>query len=183
MDSDDEHAVAARNPRFPVLVRSDWRRVAGYIWLLMAKKKSRHRVQYAALPIRHEAGGRLCVTLLTSRETRRWIIPKGWPIRGREPSEVAAQEAFEEAGLVGTIVSKHPSGRYHYEKQLFPNRGILCEVTVHLLLVERQLDDWPEKAEREMQWSDPSDTCNLVDEGALAEILRRMADPGVCTGP
>lgn len=151
--------------------------------ILMTKKKTRDHVQYAALPIRHGEGGRLRVMLLTSRDTRRWVIPKGWPMRGREPSEVAVQEAFEEAGLVGTIVSKHPIGSYHYEKQLSSNRGILCEVIVYLLLVERQLDKWPEKAVRETQWFDPADACNLVDEGGLAEILRRMIDPGAGTGP
>jgi 8-oxo-dGTP pyrophosphatase MutT (NUDIX family) len=149
----------------------------------MAKKKTRDHVQFAALPFHYGEDGRPRVMLLTSRGTRRWVIPKGWPMRGREPSEVAAQEAFEEAGLVGTIVSKHPVGSYHYEKQLSSNRGILCEVTVYLFLVERQLDDWPEKAVRETQWFDPSDTCNLVDEGGLAEILRHVIDPGAGTGP
>ena len=98
---------------------------------------------------------------------------------GRKPSEVAAQEAFEEAGLLGTIVGKRPIGRYHYEKQLSPHHGILCEVTVFLFLVERQLDDWPEKAERETRWFEPSDAYTSVDEGGLAEILRRVLPVGV----
>ena len=148
----------------------------------MAKKKTCDHVQYAALPVAHGEDGRLRVMLLTSRDTGRWVIPKGWPMRGREPSEVAVQEAFEEAGLVGTIVGKHPIGIYHYEKQLSSNRGILCEVKVYLFVVERQLDDWPEKAVRETQWFDPADACNLVDEGGLAEILRRVTDPGAGTG-
>jgi 8-oxo-dGTP pyrophosphatase MutT (NUDIX family) len=93
---------------------------------------------------------------------------------GRKPSEVAAQEAFEEAGLLGKIVGKRPIGSYHYEKQLSRLHGILCEVTVFLFLVERQLDDWPEKAERETCWFEPSDAYTSVDEGGLAEILRRV---------
>jgi 8-oxo-dGTP pyrophosphatase MutT (NUDIX family) len=112
--------------------------------------------------------------LLTSRETRRWVIPKGWPIRGRKPSEVAAQEAFEEAGLLGTIVRKRPIGSYHYEKQLSPHRSALCEVMVLLFLVESQLEDWSEKAERETRWFEASDADASVDEVGLAEILRRM---------
>ena len=66
-------------------------------------------------------GGRPEVLLLTSRETKRWIIPKGWPIRGLKPREVAARDAYEEAGLRGTISGKHPIGAYHYEKRL---RGV-----------------------------------------------------------
>ena len=98
---------------------------------------------------------------------------------GRKPSEVAAREAFEEAGLLGTIVGKRPIGSYHYEKQLSPHHGILCEVTVFLFLVERQLDDWPEKAERETRWFEPSDAYTSVDEGGLAEILRLVLPGGV----
>jgi 8-oxo-dGTP pyrophosphatase MutT (NUDIX family) len=98
---------------------------------------------------------------------------------GRKPSEVAAQEAFEEAGVLGTIVGKRPIGRYHYEKRLSPHHSVLCEVTVFLFRVERQLDDWPEKAERETRWVEPSDAYALVDEGGLAEILRRTMRVGV----
>jgi 8-oxo-dGTP pyrophosphatase MutT (NUDIX family) len=137
------------------------------------KSQTRDRVQFAALPFHFGADGRPRVMLLTSRETKRWVIPKGWPMPGRKPREVAAREALEEAGLVGTIVGKHPVGRYHYEKQLSPGHSILCEVTVYLFQVERQLDDWPEKAQRETKWFEPSDAYALVHEGGLAEILRR----------
>jgi len=139
----------------------------------MGKSKTRDHVQFAALPFRYGDDGRPRIMLLTSRETRRWVIPKGWPMRGRKPREVAAQEAFEEAGLRGTIVGERPIGSYHYEKQLSPHHSALCEVMVFLFLVERQLDDWPEKAERETRWFEPSDAYASVDEGGLAEILRR----------
>lgn len=140
----------------------------------MAKSKTRDHVQFAALPFRYGEDGRPHVMLLTSRETKRWVIPKGWPMRGRHPREVAEREAFEEAGLLGTIVGKRPLGSYHYEKQLSPHHSILCKVTVYLFLVERQLDDWPEKAQRETRWFEPSDAYARVDEGGLAEILRRV---------
>src|ERR1700755_1994635 len=69
--------------------------------------------QFAALPFQIAPDG-LRVLLLTSRETRRWIIPKGWPIRGMKPREVAAREAFEEAGLVGRVAGKRSIGSYNY---------------------------------------------------------------------
>jgi 8-oxo-dGTP pyrophosphatase MutT (NUDIX family) len=112
------------------------------------------------------------VLLLSSRETRRWVIPKGWPIRGLKPREVAAQEAFEEAGLVGAIVGERPIGSYHYSKQLSKHREMLCHVRVFLLSVDHQLDDWPEKAQREFRWVDPQTAAQMVQEGGLAEILR-----------
>jgi 8-oxo-dGTP pyrophosphatase MutT (NUDIX family) len=105
-------------------------------------------IQFAALPWRINEGGRSQVMLLTTRETRRWTIPKGWPMKGRKPTEVASQEAYEEAGLVGHIVSKRPLGTFHYEKQL-TMESRLCQVRVFSFRVERQLDDWPEKQQRE----------------------------------
>jgi len=147
----------------------------------VGKSKTRDHLQFAALPFRYEDDGRPRIMLLTSRETRRWVIPKGWPMHGRKPHEVAAQEAFEEACLLGTIIGKRPIGSYHYEKQLPRNHSALCEVMIFLFLVERQLENWPEKAERETIWFEPAEACQLVDEGGLAEILRRTIEPEAST--
>jgi 8-oxo-dGTP pyrophosphatase MutT (NUDIX family) len=105
------------------------------------KSKTDGQVQFAALPFQIAEDGRARVMLMTSRETQRWVIPKGWPMRGRKPREVAAREAFEEAGLVGRIVGKKAVGSYHDTKQLPSRDAILCEVFVFLFRVERQLDN------------------------------------------
>jgi 8-oxo-dGTP pyrophosphatase MutT (NUDIX family) len=139
-------------------------------------KKTRDRIQFAALPFRIGENGGLQVMLLTSRETHRWIIPKGWPMRRKMPREVAAQEAYEEAGLIGRIVGKRPIGVFHYEKRLPAERSI-CEVQVFLLRVERQLEEWPEKGQRETGWFDLNTAANLVEEGWLAEIMRDAFAP------
>jgi 8-oxo-dGTP pyrophosphatase MutT (NUDIX family) len=141
----------------------------------MASKTDGH-TQFAALPWRVGVNGRPEVLLLTSRETRRWVIPKGWPIKGLKPREVAAREAYEEAGLKGTISGKHPVGAYHYQKQL-PDAALLCEVRVFLLWVSEQLDDWPEKGQREARWMDVTEAADLVDEGGLAELVRTAFVP------
>src|SRR3978361_670929 len=91
----------------------------------MAKHKSRG-IQFAALPWRLSEGGTRQIMLLTSRETQRWVIPKGWPMKKRKPAEVASQEAYEEAGLVGRIVGKRPVGSFHYVKRLRQKEG-LCQ--------------------------------------------------------
>ena len=127
--------------------------------------------QFAALPFRIADGG-LQILLITSRETRRWIIPKGWPIRGLRPREVAAREALEEAGLVGRIVGQRSIGSYHYSKHFPDNHELICRVKVFLLLVDRQLDVWREKGQREQRWVDPTKGAQMVDEGGLAEIMR-----------
>jgi 8-oxo-dGTP pyrophosphatase MutT (NUDIX family) len=127
-------------------------------------------VQFAALPFRIEAGT-LQVLLITSRETQRWVIPKGWPIRSLQPREVAAREAFEDAGLVGRIVGKRAIGSYHYSKRLPDNQEALCRVKVFLLSVDEQLDDWPEKAQRECRWVTPEAAARMVEEGGLAALF------------
>ena len=129
---------------------------------------TRDRVQFAALPCRISEGSQRQVLLLTSRETRRWVIPKGWPVKGLKPRAVAAREAYEEAGLLGIIPGKHAIGVYHYEKQL-PREQLLIEIRVFQFWVARQLDDWPERSQRETRWFDVPEAAALVDEGGLAE--------------
>ena len=108
---------------------------------------------------------------MTSRETRRWVIPKGWPIASRKPAEVAAQEAFEEAGLLGQIIGKRPVGVFHYAKRL-EAAELLCEVRVYLFWVDRQVDEWPEMGQRDLCWFSPDEAASRVNEGGLAEIIR-----------
>jgi 8-oxo-dGTP pyrophosphatase MutT (NUDIX family) len=140
----------------------------------MANKKSDDLGQSAALPWRIGEDGMRQVMLLSSRETRRWVIPKGWPMKGKKSAEVASQEAYEEAGLVGQIVGKRPIGRFHYEKRL-ANGAVLCGVRVYLFRVERQLDDWPERRQRTTQWFEANEAASLVEEGGLAEIISNFA--------
>jgi len=130
-------------------------------------------LQFAALPFRI-ASGAVEILLITSRETQRWIIPKGWPIRGLRPRDVAAREAFEEAGLVGTIVGKRSIGSYHYTKRLPDNQEILCRVKVFLLSVDHQLDTWKEKEQRECEWMTPQKAARLIDDRGLAELFRTV---------
>jgi 8-oxo-dGTP pyrophosphatase MutT (NUDIX family) len=137
-------------------------------------KRGFRDIQFAALPWRIGEGGIREVMLLTTRETQRWIIPKGWPIKGRKPAEVASQEAFEEAGLIGQIVGKRPIGNFHYQKQL-AKRTVLCQVRVFSFRVERQLDDWPEKNQRVTKWFNASEAAELVEEDGLAGIIDRFA--------
>src|ERR1700757_5349714 len=120
----------------------------------MTKDKPHKDIQFGALPWWFGESGRPQVMLLSSRETRRWVIPKGWPMRGKKSREAATQEAYEEAGLIGHVVGKRPIGIYHYSKQR-RSGSTLCQVRVYLFRVERQLDEWPEKQERARQWFDP----------------------------
>ncbi len=128
--------------------------------------------QIAALPVRRAEDGSLRVLLLTSRETRRWVIPKGWPMKGLKDHEAAAQEAREEAGIVGRI-HKQPVGSYRYWKRRTAHFD-LCTVRVYLLEVERQLKTWREKGQREARWFTIDEAAALVDEPGLSDAIRRL---------
>ena len=134
------------------------------------------RSQYAALPWRRRADGEVEVLLITSRETRRWVIPKGWPIKGLKSPMVAAREAFEEAGVEG-IVRKKKLGVFHYEKRLRTGRIQPVKVAVYALQVVVQNDEWPEKDQRDQQWTTVADAASQVDEPELRAIIEAFA-PG-----
>jgi 8-oxo-dGTP pyrophosphatase MutT (NUDIX family) len=137
------------------------------------KRNVRAKLQFAALPCRLGESGQIQVLLLTSRETHRWVIPKGWPIRGLKPAEVAAREAYEEAGLAGRIIGKRRIGMFTYQKRT-PQGAVLCEVRVFLLWVSRQSKKWPEKAQRETRWFESADAAALVAEDGLADIIKAV---------
>lgn len=128
--------------------------------------------QFAALPYKVK-GGEVLVMLVTSRETGRWVIPKGWPKGRMKASQVAAEEAFEEAGLIGEIADK-PHGSFLYAKRLDDSRSKRCRVEVFLLAVSQELDDWPEKLQRRREWVSPSQAATHVAEKGLQKLLRNL---------
>ena len=106
----------------------------------------------ACSPIGSTARARLEILLITSKERRRWVIPKGNPIPFFLNYESAAREAFEEAGVEGRIATV-PVGSLPLRR----NGGARAArraaiVTVYPLLVTREAADWPERGERERRW-------------------------------
>lgn len=135
-------------------------------------KTPKARKQVAALPVRLDAAGRTRVLLITSRETKRLIVPKGWPMKGRKDYRAAAIEAQEEAGLIGRVAKK-PIGSYVYWKRR-PDHFDLCRVKVYLLEVHSQLPAWREKGQRQGAWFLLDDAAELVDDAGLVTILRKL---------
>lgn len=143
---------------------------------IKSRSGGRLRQQYAALPVRMTEAGEPEILLVTSRGTQRWIIPKGWPMRRLTPGQAAAREAYEEAGLEGEIDAEQPIGSYLYEKRMGNGNVARIEVSIFLLRVSRQLAAWPEQAERETRWFNPTDASRLVAEPDLAIILRDIQE-------
>jgi 8-oxo-dGTP pyrophosphatase MutT (NUDIX family) len=129
--------------------------------------------QVAALPFRVR-DGHVEVLLVTSRETKRWLIPKGWPMKGKKPFQAAKQEAVEEAGVKGEIRDE-PLGHYDYWKRRAAHFD-LCRVAVYPLAVSKQLKSWREKGQRDLRWFGVEEAARLVLEPALANLIRSLPE-------
>lgn len=129
--------------------------------------------QVAAVPFRLRDGNPE-VLLVTSRGTKRFIVPKGWPMKGKSGRQAALIEAREEAGVAGTI-RKEPLGKYRYWKRL-SEAFVPVEVTVYLLLADGTLPDWQEASARERAWLTPDDAATLIDEPELATLIKSLSD-------
>ncbi|WP_347879828.1 NUDIX hydrolase [Tianweitania aestuarii] len=131
-------------------------------------KKGKTIRQVAVLPYRKRDGD-LQVLLLTSRQTKRFVIPKGWPMKGLSDWEAAVVEAKQEAGLVGKVDDK-PYGSYSYWKRL-KTIFIPVTVTVYGLRVTQELAEFREKDQRERAWVTPQQARMLVDEPHLISLI------------
>ncbi|WP_342238874.1 NUDIX hydrolase [Inquilinus sp. OTU3971] len=134
------------------------------------------RLQYGALPYRLRPDGSIEILLVTTRRTRRWIVPKGWKIKGKKPAKSAAQEAFEEAGVRGAV-SEKPIGSFVYDKWLDGDGAVAaCEVRVFPLLVDRQENTWREIREREARWVDPDTALELIEDAGLKDLIQSFVE-------
>ncbi|SEL84187.1 NUDIX hydrolase [Xaviernesmea oryzae] len=133
--------------------------------LLMFRRPA--RMQCAALCYRfHKKTGEPEMLVITSRDTGRWVIPKGWPMEGKTSAQAAAREAYEEAGVKG-IVSEEMAGSYMYEKGMNGGLKVPCRVQVYPLVVTDMLKHFPERGSRKLDWV------------SFAEAAARVAEPGL----
>lgn len=129
------------------------------------------RLQVAALCHRGEGASKEYL-LVTSRETARWIIPKGWPIRGLNCKEAALREAWEEAGVKNGLATADPVGKYTYRKRLASGWDIPVETLVYSVAVKALSENFPEAHERTRRWVNASAAANMVRETELKSIFR-----------
>ena len=117
--------------------------------------------------------GQVKVLLITSRDTRRWVIPKGWPIFGLSLRDSAAREAWEEAGVEGQALDQ-PLGQYLYDKIARP-AALPCAVAVFALHVQTLHNRFPERRQRRRKWFTASEAARLVAESELRQLLELAA--------
>lgn len=129
-------------------------------------------VQVAALCTRRK-GSKTQVLLIRSLDTGRWILPKGWPMAGRTLAGAALQEAWEEAGVKGTV-TEEPVGDYPYDKIAGNGQAKPCRVSVFRVTVDKLADTFPEAAKRKRKWMAPARAAQAVAEPELRELLARL---------
>ena len=140
------------------------------------KEKTTDRpLQTGALPWRIGRKKRIEVLLVTGRRSRRWTIPKGWPMAGKTLAEAAAQEAFEEAGVKGTI-DPVPVGSFDHTKQNLPTGLLDVRILVHALDVDRELPKWPEHGQRRRKWFSVEEAAKKVDSEELRALIMISAE-------
>lgn len=130
------------------------------------------RTQFGALCYR-VVKNKTQVLMITSRRTKRWIIPKGWPMQGATPGQSALREAWEEAGVKGKI-NGPCLGLFSYEKRLPGSETLPCAVLVYPVKVTNLSDRFPEVAQRERKWMSPKKAAQKVAEPELAYMIRRF---------
>jgi 8-oxo-dGTP pyrophosphatase MutT (NUDIX family) len=133
-------------------------------------------LQSGALPYRIDETGEVRVLLVTASRSRRWTIPKGAAEPHLTLAENAAKEAFEEAGVVGEI-APHASGMFRAIKRR-PEGDSLIEVWVYLLKVTEELETWPEKDRRDVQWVSCSTAAALLGEPVFQRICAELKQAG-----
>lgn len=139
----------------------------------MTKHGQPRSLQVAALCWRRNQRGKIRILLITSRDTGRWVIPKGWPMHNRSHAEAAEREAFEEAGVQGNL--RHESlGLFTYRKQLGRGRSILCVVQVFALEVQTRLKKYPENGQRRSVWLSRKKAAREVREPELRTLIRKF---------
>lgn len=118
--------------------------------------------------------GKVEILLITSRSTKRWIIPKGWPMPGKTLAQAALREAYEEAGVRGAVTAM-PIGRYNYEKTDVPLNVGQFSVDVFSVLYSHQEKKWPERGQRVFEWVNREEAALRVDEPGLKAIFLSFA--------
>lgn len=111
--------------------------------------------------------------LVTSRESKRWVLPKGNLIAGLTPHAAAAHEAEEEAGVQG-LACPTALGTYRYRKTKKSGASLMVEVDVFPIMITNELDEWEEQMARERRWFTLDAAANAVDEPDLQVLIRNF---------
>lgn len=136
--------------------------------------------QHAALCWRRTGPDGVEILLVTSRDTGRWVLPKGWPKKDEAGRATALREAHEEAGVVGRS-AEGCLGIYAYDKGMPDGSSVPCCVAVHVIETSHLDYRFPEMGQRDRIWFSPPDAADAVAEPELKALLANFR-PGDLAG-
>jgi 8-oxo-dGTP pyrophosphatase MutT (NUDIX family) len=133
-------------------------------------RKTDVRTQFGALCFRVKKG-KVQILLISSRVSKRWIIPKGWPMDGKTPAQAALTEAWEEAGVRGKSDGRC-IGIFSYNKDTPEHGPLPCVAMVFPVEVTALVQEYPEARQRKRLWVSRKKAAKLVGEPELSRIMR-----------
>lgn len=111
---------------------------------------------------------------VTSQTRRRWILPKGNPEQHESAEDVCHREAFEEAGIYGTVLHRFPITSVITSQS--GNSIDKVPVTYYPMLVDVEAKKWPEDRERKRRWVPFSKFKKLVRDEDVRKIIHNFDD-------
>ncbi len=111
--------------------------------------------------------------VVTSRRTGRWVFPKGSIDEGMTPVQAAAQEALEEAGVIGKPEDK-PFGSYQTVK-IRPPHYWSVNVALYAMQIDRILNVWDESAQRLRRFVTLEEARDLLDEDDMVRLAEEFS--------
>lgn len=119
----------------------------------------------------HRAGLHGREVLLVTSSSGRWILPKGWTETEMTDSDAAAQEAWEEAGVIAKTINDTPIGDYYATKTLTNGASVYCYVKIFEIEVQNLAYSFPEAHKRNRKWVPIDQVASAVADPGLAHAL------------
>lgn len=128
-----------------------------------------HRIGVLPFDVKDD---QIAMLFITSKTRGRWIPPKGRAKKDESHEDVCHREAFEEAGIYGTVLSDFPMT--HVITRSTENGTGEIPVTYYPFLVSSQLDTWPEEMERVRHWVLAEDAAKIVDRSDFLDLIKQF---------
>lgn len=124
--------------------------------------KVKSGAKWGVVPYRSLSSGKFEVLIISTRR-KNWSLPKGNLMKNIGPARTAQLEAYEEAGVDGTL---HPS-------------PIPCKIgrnCIYLFPMEvtKVYDEWPESYFRKRKWIRLSKARHMLHHSEMGKALRKF---------
>src|SRR5690349_16159101 len=139
-----------------------------------ATRNPRHALplQLAAVCYRRR-GPSVEFLLVNTNGGNKWTFPKGDPELSLSHGQAAAREAWEEAGVVGSIESRHFC-LYLHSKGIFWKPPGVREFVIKAFLLEVARVETPQESSRNPTWFSPEETKKFLARGREVKYAREL---------